>query len=49
MFLTGFNIYFVFDYACLCEYTLKLVFGFFWLVWNKDSLFLVKTGWQPCC
>jgi len=26
----------------LCEYALKLVFGFFWL-------FLVKTGWQPCC
>jgi len=33
----------------LCEYALKLVFGFFCLFWNKVWLFLVKTGRQPCC
>jgi len=32
----------------LCEYALKLVFGFFWLFLDKVWLFLVKTGWQPC-
>jgi len=33
----------------LCEYALKLVFGFFCLFWDKVLLFLVKTDWQPCC
>jgi len=31
----------------LCEYALKLLFGFFWLFWDKVWLFFVITGWQP--
>jgi len=41
MFLTSFNVCFVFG----CVYAVKLLSGIFWgAVW----LFLVKTGWQPC-
>jgi len=39
MFLTSFNIYFVFDYAFLCEYALKQVFCFFWLFWGRGLAF----------
>jgi len=45
MFLTSFNVYFVFVYAyfvCICLKTL------IWLCWDKVWLFLVNTGWQPC-
>jgi len=37
MFLTSFNVYFVFGYACIMCICLKTAI---WLV-------LVKTGWQP--
>jgi len=45
MFLTSFNVYFVFGYAyfmCICLKTA------IWLFWDKVWLFLMKTGWQPC-
>jgi len=46
----SFNIYVVFDYACFSyEYALKLVFGYICHFWDKVSLFLMKTDWQPCC
>ena len=45
MFLTSFNVYFVFGYAYFCVHALTLLPGFFW---DKVWLFLVKTGWQPC-
>jgi len=44
MFLTSFNVYFVFGYAyimCICH---KTAICFFFVC----LLFLVKTGWQPC-
>ena len=46
MFMTSFNIYFVFGYACfMCMcHKLRLLPDFFW---DKVWLFLVKTGWQP--
>jgi len=45
MFLTSFNIYFVFGYACsMWIYLKRLPSGF---VWDKVWIFLVKTDWQP--
>jgi len=44
MFLTSFNIYFVFGCACfmcICRKTAICSF------WDKIWLFLAKTGWQP--
>jgi len=46
MFLTSFNVYFVCGCACFMSICLKTVI---WLFWDKVWLFLVKTGWQPCC
>jgi len=43
--LTSFNVYFVFDYACFLCICCKTAICFFW---DKDRIFLVKTGWQPC-
>ena len=45
MFLTSFNVYFVFGYACfmcLCLKTTIHIFG------GKVWLFMVRTSWQPC-
>jgi len=39
MFLTGFNVYFVFGYADFCVFALKLLSGFFWLFWGARSGF----------
>jgi len=33
----------------LFVYASELLLGFIWLFWDKVWLFLVKTGWQPCC
>jgi len=45
MFLTSFNVYFVFRFAyfkCICLQTA------IWLFLRQGLAFLVKTGWQPC-
>jgi len=48
MFLTGFNVYFVFGYAYFCVFALKLLSVFFLaFLGGKIWLFLMKTGWQP--
>jgi len=46
MFLTSFNVYFVFGYAyfmCICLKTA------IWLFLGQGMAFLMKTGGQPCC
>jgi len=46
MFLTSFDIRFVFGYACfMCILCLKTAI---WLVLGQGLAFLVKTDWQPC-
>jgi len=45
MFLTSFNVCFVFGYAYFMCVFLKTAI---WLFWDKVWLFLVKTGWPPC-
>jgi len=46
MFLTSFDIRFVFGYACfMCISCLKTAI---WLVLGQGLAFLVKTDWQPC-
>ena len=49
MFLTSFNIYFVFEYACFTWICLKTGIWLFLAYWGQFLFFLVKTGWQPCC
>ena len=46
MFLTSFNVYFVCGCACFMCLCFKTTISLFW---DKVWLFLVKTGWQPCC
>jgi len=44
MFLTSFNVYFVFSYTffmCVCFKTA------IWLFLGQGLAFLVNTGWQP--
>jgi len=48
VFLTSFNVYFVFGYAyfmCIC---LKIAIWLFLTFLGQDLAFLVKTGWQAC-
>jgi len=46
MFLTSFNVYFVFGYACFMCICLKTAI---WLFLGQGLAFFMKTGWQPCC
>jgi len=46
---TSFNIYFVCGCACFMCISIKTAIWLFLAFWYKVWLFLVKTGWQPCC
>jgi len=49
MFLTSFDVHFVFGYACFMYICIKTAIWLFsGLLWDKVWLILVKTGWQPC-
>jgi len=45
MFLTSFNAYFVFGFACIMCICRKTAI---WLFLGHGLAFLVKTGWQSC-
>jgi len=49
MFLTSFNTYFVFDYACFMWICPKTGIWLYLPFLGQGLDFLVKTGWQPCC
>ena len=49
MFLTSFNVYFVFGCACFMCVCLKTAIWVFLAFLGQGLAFFVKTGWQPCC
>jgi len=47
MFLTSFNVYFVFGYACFMCICLKTAIWLLLAFFGTRSVFFMKTGWQP--
>jgi len=47
MFLTSFNVYFVFGYTCLCVDALKLLSGFFCFFGTRSGIFGEKQVSNP--